>query len=501
VALAKTEFWRAPFNSSNCNDATKTGCVWTLLSSETEIIDGTEAAGQFFDNPANGTWWYGMHVIDRSGNIGVEPNIIKALKSGTLVTASCTRTVTKDGTGNFNSIQSAANASQVGWVICVKPGTYNERITITTSGSSDKKLIFRTEGQVITKGFTIRADHVTIKGFEVDGGWQDCESDNGWGIFYEGSSGVIEDNLIRHNCEGGIVLYAPPYDRNNPITNNIIVKNNKAERNRTVGIEVMGRNHRIENNEVIGTVQILPDGTGYSSGADADGFRFFGSGHVFKGNRVHGIDSHDPLNIDPHVDCFQSWGPADNIKIENSLCEMPGPGTKVGSVGKGFQIVSRNNNISHITLWNNVVTGMRALHCEGSSDVIFVNNVHISDIHYNTLWGPPASVYNCPSIVVKNNIFYDPHVIPIFSFDTPLNASNNNIYRTDGILPDGIHYPDDLWGVDPKFVDVAAKDFHLSADSPLIDAGVSHNAPSNDFEGTLRPQGGGFDIGVDEVPG
>ena len=50
----------------------------------------------------------------------------------------------------------------------------------------------------------------------------------------------------------------------------------------------------------------------------------------------------------------------------------------------------------------------------------------------------------------------------------------------------------------PQFVDEANGDFHLQAGSPCIDAGTANNAPSEDYEGTSRPQGAGFEIGAYE---
>ena len=50
----------------------------------------------------------------------------------------------------------------------------------------------------------------------------------------------------------------------------------------------------------------------------------------------------------------------------------------------------------------------------------------------------------------------------------------------------------------PLFVDEAGGDYHLQAVSPCIDAGTSNNAPSEDIDGTARPQGAGFDMGAYE---
>lgn len=51
--------------------------------------------------------------------------------------------------------------------------------------------------------------------------------------------------------------------------------------------------------------------------------------------------------------------------------------------------------------------------------------------------------------------------------------------------------------MDPRFVDLAGGDYHLSSNSPakdLVDAG-----PGTDFEGEARPRGARFDIGADEA--
>ena len=56
--------------------------------------------------------------------------------------------------------------------------------------------------------------------------------------------------------------------------------------------------------------------------------------------------------------------------------------------------------------------------------------------------------------------------------------------------------------VDPGFVDAEGDDFHLAADSPMIDAGNSSLVlvgMALDFEGDPRVVGPGVDIGADEM--
>jgi uncharacterized repeat protein (TIGR01451 family) len=52
---------------------------------------------------------------------------------------------------------------------------------------------------------------------------------------------------------------------------------------------------------------------------------------------------------------------------------------------------------------------------------------------------------------------------------------------------------------DPAFANPASGDYHLTASSLAIDAGVDTDV-TTDFEGDPRPQGDGFDIGYDESP-
>lgn len=51
---------------------------------------------------------------------------------------------------------------------------------------------------------------------------------------------------------------------------------------------------------------------------------------------------------------------------------------------------------------------------------------------------------------------------------------------------------------DPLYVDRSKHNYHLRTRSPAIDAGSRTNAPSTDFDGNIRPQGAGYDIGAYE---
>ena len=109
------------------------------------------------------------------------------------------------------------------------------------------------------------------------------------------------------------------------------------------------------------------------------------------------------------------------------------------------------------------------------------------------------------SVKAYNNIFYGNDV------NIGINDNANNPFDTKNNLAWLTLHQANYWGedfpagmdgnveIDPKFVNADANDFHLGAGSPAIDAGVAVAEVTDDFEGTLRPQGTAYDIGPYEV--
>jgi hypothetical protein len=77
-------------------------------------------------------------------------------------------------------------------------------------------------------------------------------------------------------------------------------------------------------------------------------------------------------------------------------------------------------------------------------------------------------------------------------------ADYNDVWNNTGGDYAGVEpAPHDL-AVDPRFHDSTGGDYHLSGDSPCIDAGAPTQYPASDFEDDPRPLGAGPDIGADE---
>jgi len=407
------------------------------------------------------------------------------------------------GTQNqpWRTIQKAANTMVAGDSTTIRAGNYAERVQVTRSGAPGAPIAYRADGTVTMKGFTVKADYIAISGFDIsdtDDDWED-----GWGIFVEGSFCDIERNYVHFATRGGIIVWANPGDGSK--TSHCIVKNNRLYRNAVAGITVYGRDHLVEGNEIWGTIQYHPKRIDPPSTVDADGMRFFGTGHTIRKNYIHDISFNDPENVDPHIDCFQTWGPAYDIVFEQNRCE----GLSVNKDGhgvQGFQIEEITAPVRNLIIRDNIMRVFRMVNANNCEGMTIANNTFVSDLSFNR--SSPLGIYlsRSPNATIKNNIFYDvgSGIGPYLGLDqasrSGLDVGYNCVYMSDGRNPAGSPWPHDLWKVNPLFVNPASGDFHLQPNSPAIDAGVAVTIVTDDYDGNPRPQGAGYDIGAYELP-
>ena len=84
-SLKQVELWRSIDLGGQPNPNS-----WTNI--KTNTVSGTLASGSITDTPAMGVWWYGLHVIDQSGNWSAEPNPPGPIKVISESTKVCTDT-------------------------------------------------------------------------------------------------------------------------------------------------------------------------------------------------------------------------------------------------------------------------------------------------------------------------------------------------------------------------------------------------------------------------
>ena len=396
----------------------------------------------------------------------------------------------------WRSIQHAADQAIFGDTIVVLEGQYSERVQVKTSGSEEFPITFRAEGNVVMRGFTIQADFIVVDGFAITDTANNYK--NGPGIYVEGEGCVLENNYIYYTTRGGILLHADPGKEF--LTIGCVVRNNRLFQNSQYGIDVRGQNHLIEGNEIWGSIQYHPKWINPPSWVDADGIRFFGSGHVFRGNYIHDISLDQEENLTPHIDAFQTWDQEDRLAARDCLFEKNV--IELGFLATGFQLEGGTKNL---IIQNNIIkafTGVLAYPSEEIGYTVPENLTIIHNIFMGELSYPPerypvgVTLEHAVGSVVLNNIFLDQPDVPIRLDDgSALTIGYNLFYNTGGVPPAGSPSGTDLWQIDPLFVDLEQSDFHLLPDSPLIDMGTTQTQLDEDFDGVSRPQGAGFDIG------
>ena len=167
------------------------------------------------------------------------------------------------------------------------------------------------------------------------------------------------------------------------------------------------------------------------------------------------------------------------IRVVNSLFHS----NLVVNSGAGGARIINENGFNTTYIYNNTFAFNRALHPGTVGGLLFENEGDApSHIKSNIFWGNDNSDLG----VIGNT------------------ASQNDCgYNDVGVWDDVIVCNGaGVVQVDPGFVDPAAGDFRLFADSPLIDIGCRPaqcaDLPDIDLQGLGRPQGDGYDMGAYE---
>jgi hypothetical protein len=281
--------------------------------------------------------------------------------------------------------------------VCLEAGAYGSRpIDVATSGTARAPLEIRASGKVTLGGFRIRADHVTIKGFDITAG-----APEGFevapGISLKGTGLVVIGNHIHDTNGDGVAC-----ESSRPSCIDAIIADNVIRHADGTGIVVFGKNDRVERNDVSGSVRVHAN--------DADGIRFFGTGHVLRGNRIHDISAAGYASDPPHTDCFQTFDNGKprtaNIVIDRNICDnvdaqcliatAQQSGTE-GLIGRSHTLRFTNNvcrtagsqallieEFPGVTVRQNVfadtIRYRAAIFLDGSINGAFVNNIVNGDL-------------------------------------------------------------------------------------------------------------------------
>jgi hypothetical protein len=425
----------------------------------------------------------------------ISPMILATATAGSVYYVSTGGNDTYNGSSIFpwKTIQKAANTMSAGDTVNVLAGDYTASgvVLITKSGTAGSPITFQGNGAIV-KGFNFGWDgkynYINIRGFDITSNYVSTNYSNA-GIFLSGAYNLIENNNL-YKVGDGIWAYGY-YPAATSKTHDNIIRNNKISQSVGIGMQIWGYNNLVEGNEVSGMMECIPPtGVDCSSGG-GDAVHFWGQGHTFRNNTIK-ISSYGGLGVnpeiedfvdDPHLDCFQTWFTADyaepgrNILFEGNYCDNLQYQSPAES-GQGWMIEGDANNI---TIRNNVVRAHRGVNTHGGTTpglvhhLYIYNNTFINNLAVGAEEWSGINLYEAPYTIAKNNIFYDQKhtTFDISGSTTGQVIDYNLIYNSDGSLPSYLPYAQlhELRGVNPMFVDAAAKDYRLQPNSPACTGG------------------------------
>ena len=397
----------------------------------------------------------------------------------------------------WRTIQHAAETLLPGDTVYIKEGIYNERVIPQNSGSPGNYITYT----------AYPGDTVIIDGADI--------SLPAWGGLFD-----LSDKAYI-NISGLKIINAGPNDNNAGILvdncSHITIKNCYTYNTTSSGIGVWDSNNiTIDGNEVV-----LACDDGEQECITVANTNTF----VVKNNRVHhsgpgtlggeGIDIkdgssngkvyknvvHDINRLGIYVDAWDKH--TYNIEVyKNIVYNCSGDGFCVVSEKGGLlENVSFYNNIAY----NNEENGFSFGHYGENAPSRPLRNIKVvNNVFYNNgkgTWGGGISVESedAEDIVIRNNIVSQNLIFQIqVEVSIPNLTIDHNLidgYRGYEYETNGTDY---VAGGGPLFVNAPAADFHLQAHSPAIDNGSLVDAPNDDFDGTPRPQGAGYDIGAFE---
>jgi hypothetical protein len=364
------------------------------------------------------------------------------------------RTLTVGPSGQYSTVQAAANAAQAGDNVQIAPGTYSGGLSIKNNGSSGNYVTFYGDGgTAVISGST---------GISIGNhSWQrfigvTSKGSSRFGANSNGAHDLVFQNFgIDGSQDGGLVALN---------TQNILVD----------GCDVHGTNAR-----------------GTSADHEAMTMGSGSSNIEIKNCKVH---DNGEEGIDVKYDDNAQAKIHDNVVTGNR-----GPNIYV-------------DGSSHVQIYNNVSTGTTnntkagiMLAVENYSDSRKTDDIRV----YNNVLTKNAQAGldfwieedgTLSNIQVVNNTFFG-NARGAVRFDTDSfdgqNVLRNNIYA-EGNVSNGAFTSDHNVTGDPGFVNPGAGDFHLADGSKAIDTGSATGAPAFDLENHPRPAGAGYDIGAYE---
>lgn len=381
-------------------------------------------------------------------------------------------TVAKDGSGNYQTIQAAANAATPGTTVVVRPGTYREAVTIKNSGTASAPITFRADPGVYLDGENARptrnyytglvtvsnVSYVTVSGFNV-------KNSASYGIFGQSSQHVtIQGGSVDSTVDGGIIFQGG---------SSITVDGVEVVNTNIAG----GTNAQMEAISMSGVAGCeVKNCHVHDCKEEGIDIKDGSSNALVHHNDVHGMGS-----VQIYVDT------AKNVQIYANRVHRAGSGTYLIAIaseaGATVQGVSVFDNLLYDTPYHAVGGFWSAT---GYSNIQIVNNTFYGIGYWAVAVNTSAGMFSGTN-VIRNNIFRNVTKAAVEGSGYTAFAVDHNVFQTG--LASATYGSSAVTTSDVQFVNGPAYDFHIPAGSPAVGAGTASLAPAVDFAGVARTPG------------
>lgn len=347
----------------------------------------------------------------------------------------------------FTGIQDGINAASDGDRVVVAEGIYFEHdidfkgaeITVISSNGPENTIVDGETESCVFYFHTNENKNSVLSGFTIKNG----KRSTGGGIYCNSSSPTIDSCIITENSAsygGGIYCRSSSVE----IIQCVIINNSVGYYGGGVYLSddspTITNSTITENNAAYGGGGVHSETSLNISGCIINkNYGYHGGGVYFYSSSASGSEM---------VNCVISDNQA--------------------KYGGGIRIYNASPVVFNCTIANNVINteggSGSGISCTSSS-AVFTNC-----ILWNTLEDEISLLGDSNALIVTYSDIRGGYG----------NASDNNI------------------DVSPQFIDGAGGDYHLTPSSECINRGTSVDAPDSDIEGSLRPQGGAFDMGAYE---
>lgn len=434
-------------------------------------------------------------------------------------------------TATHPTIQAALNDAMPGDVIQVQSGVYNEKIIFPRSGNASAgyiTLMAVTGAASIIDGSGLPAgdmvlipsrSYVKIIGFEIR---NNLGVNDASGIRVTGAGSFIEirNNRI-HEIRGQHAMGITIYGTEVTAISNLIIDSNEIYDCDPADSEALTLNGNVTDFEVTNNIvrdvnNIGIDFIGGETDIQPDPALVTRNG-VCRGNQVYRANHVDGYAGGIYVDGGK------DIVIENNIVSECDLGIEIGAENAGFVtsgVIVRNNRIyrnqkAGLVFGGYDVSVGRTANCKFLNNVLFKNDVLNDGV--GEVW-----IQYAENNILRNNIFFcTGQNILLYSEAGNINNTldYNQWYTAAGAGSAQFIWRSVFYGSftayrngtgqdansqfgNPLFVSAAAADFHVAANSPVINKGDPAFVPDVgevDIDNQPRLSGGRVDIGADEI--